>query len=128
MASGAQNAQQWQESKARRKAKEAVLNRRLTKEARSWARLAKRDDYQRRGLNPDTPSTRTSSEEEEEEEEEGNEADNDAAYEDFFAAVDGGERGHDVVILDVGDGSSSAALGVGMLLLYRRSVPHRPRP
>lgn len=73
----AQNLQQQWETKAWKKAKEA----------HSRERQVKWDKYQRRGLNPNTPSTQTSSIEDEDEDEDGNKVDSEAAYEVFFAIV-----------------------------------------
>lgn len=75
----------------------------MAKEAYSRTRPAKRDDYWWRSLNPDTPWTVTSSAEQEEEEGNENEAGSSMTYEEFFAIVEGGKSGSNVIDLDAGE-------------------------
>lgn len=82
----------------------------MSQEAHSRERQAKWDEYQREGLNPNTPSRQKSSNEDQEEEDL-NEVNSRAAYEEFFAPVNGSRSGAKVTVLDASEGSSSAAAG-----------------
>lgn len=98
--------------------------RRMATGARSREREARRNVLWRLGLDPNTASTQMSKDDEVEGEDDREEVDNEASYDAFFAAIYA-ER---VVILDVGEGSSSSAVGGSGACFLSPPPPGPPLP